>query len=128
MSKVDIMQFPGHIFAKIVIYSACVAKSRCGEDKIKFFFDLFEKLKTLFKNPLWVFNIINMVYTIYVPSLNNYERVQRLGLCKVTMSSPQRYHGLWYSTKRNETTDNRRNETKRNETIGNRRNETKQNE
>ena len=51
MSKVDILstivQFPGHIFAKIVIYSACVAKSRCGEDK--FIFDLFEKLKTFLK-------------------------------------------------------------------------------
>ena len=73
MSKVDILstiiQFPGHIFAKIIIYSACVAKSRCGEDKS--IFDLFEKLRTLFKNPLWVFNIINMVYTIYVPSLSN---------------------------------------------------------
>ena len=47
MSKVDILstiiQFPGHIFAKIIIYSACVAKSRCGEDK--FIFELFEKLK-----------------------------------------------------------------------------------
>ena len=40
-------------------------KSRCGEDK--FIFDLFEKLKTFLKNPLWVFNILNMVYTIYVP-------------------------------------------------------------
>ena len=73
MSKVDILstiiQFPGHIFAKIIIYSTCVAKSRCGEDKV--IFDLFEKLRTLFKNPLWVFNIINMVYTIYVPSLSN---------------------------------------------------------
>ena len=51
MSKVDILstiiQFPGHIFAKIIIYSACVAKSRSGEDK--FIFDLFEKLKTFFK-------------------------------------------------------------------------------
>ena len=73
MSKVDILstivQFPGHIFAKIVIYSACVAKSRCGEDK--FIFDLFEKLRTLFKNSLLVFNIINMVYTIYVPNLTD---------------------------------------------------------
>ena len=73
MSKVDILstiiQFPGHIFAKIINYSACVAKSRCGGDK--FIFDLFEKLKTFFKNPLWVFNILNMVYTIYVPSLSN---------------------------------------------------------
>ena len=74
MSKVDILstiiQFPGNIFAKIRIYSACVAKSRCGEDK--FIFDLFAvKLKTLFKNPLWDFNIINMVYTIYVLSLSN---------------------------------------------------------
>ena len=47
MSKVDILstiiQSPGHIFAKIIIYSACVAKSRCGEDK--FIFELFEKLK-----------------------------------------------------------------------------------
>ena len=37
MFKVDILstilQFLGHIFSKIVIYSACVAKSRCGEDK-----------------------------------------------------------------------------------------------
>ena len=73
MSKVDILstiiQFPGHIFAKIIIYSACVAKSRCGEDK--FIFDLFEKLRTLFKNSLLVFNIINMVYTIYVPNLTD---------------------------------------------------------
>ena len=73
MSKVEILstiiQFSGHIFAKVIIYSECVAKSRCGEDK--FILDLFEKLKTLFKNPLWVFNIINMVYTIYVPSLSN---------------------------------------------------------
>ena len=74
MSKVDflstIIQFPGHIFAKLsTIYSACVAKIRCGEDK--FIFDLFEKLKTFFKNPLWVFNILNMVYTMYVPSLSN---------------------------------------------------------
>ena len=48
MSKVDILsvQFLGHIFAKIIIYSACVAKSSCGEDK--FIFDLFKKLKTLF--------------------------------------------------------------------------------
>ena len=73
MSKVDILsiiiQFPGHVFAKIIVYSAFVAKSRCGEDK--FIFDLFEKLKTFFKNPLWVFNILNMVYTIYVPSLSN---------------------------------------------------------
>ena len=69
MSKVDISrtitQFPGHIFAKIIIFSACVSKSLCGEDK--FIFDLFEKLKTFLKNPLWVFNILNMVYTIYVP-------------------------------------------------------------
>ena len=67
MSKVDILstiiQFPGHIFAKIITLS------RCGEDK--FIFDLFEKLKTFLKNPLWVFNILNMVYTIYVPSLSN---------------------------------------------------------
>ena len=51
MSKVDILstiiQFPGHIFAKIIIYSACIAKSHCGEDK--FIFDLLEKLKTFFK-------------------------------------------------------------------------------
>ena len=37
MFKVDILsiiiQFPGHIFPKIVIYCACVAKSRCGKDK-----------------------------------------------------------------------------------------------
>ena len=69
MSKLDILssiiQFPGHIFAKIIIFSACVAKSRCEEDKC--FFDLFEKLIT----PLWVFNIINMVYTIYLPRLSN---------------------------------------------------------
>ena len=63
MSKADILsripiQFPAHIFAKIIFF-----KSRCGEDKC--FSDLFERLKTLFKNPLWVFNIINMVYTIY---------------------------------------------------------------
>ena len=73
MLKVDILstiiQFPGHIFAKIIIYSACVAKIRCGEDK--FIFDLFEKLKTFLKNPLWAFNIIHMVYTRYVPSLSN---------------------------------------------------------
>ena len=73
MSKVDILstiiQFPGHIFAKIIIYSACVAKSRCGEDK--FIFDLFEKLRTLFKNSFLVFSIINMVYTIYVPNLTD---------------------------------------------------------
>ena len=73
MSKVDILstiiQFPGHILEKIIIYSACVAKGRCGEDK--FIFDLSEKLKALFKNPLWIFNIINMVCTIYVPSLSN---------------------------------------------------------
>ena len=73
MSKVDILstiiQFPGHIFAKIIVFSAWVAKSRCGEDKC--FFYLFEKIKTLFKNPLRVFNIINIVYTIYVPSLIN---------------------------------------------------------
>ena len=54
MSKVDILstiiQFPGHIFAKIIIHSACVAKSRCGEDK--FIFDLFKKLKPFFKNAL----------------------------------------------------------------------------
>ena len=31
MFKVDtIIQFPGHIFSKIIIYSACVAQSRCG--------------------------------------------------------------------------------------------------
>ena len=40
MSKVDILstiiQFPGHIFAKIVVFSAWVAKSRCGEDKCCF--------------------------------------------------------------------------------------------
>ena len=69
MSKLDILssiiQFPGHIFAKIIIFSACVAKSRCEE--VKCFFDLFEKLIT----PLWVFNIINMVYTIYLPRLSN---------------------------------------------------------
>ena len=91
MSKVDILstviQFPGHIFAKIIVYSACVAKSRCGEDKC--FFDLFEKLKTLSKNPLRVFNIIKIIYTIYVPSLSNQKRVQRIGLSKVKMSSPQ---------------------------------------
>ena len=56
MSKVDIlstiMQFPGHIFAKIIIYSACVAKSRCGEDKL--IFDLFEKLKTFLKSALGI--------------------------------------------------------------------------
>ena len=73
MSKVDILstiiQFPGHIFAKIIVYSACVAKSRCGEDK--FISDLFEKLKLFLKNPLWVFNILNMAYTIYVPNLSN---------------------------------------------------------
>ena len=73
MSKVDILsiiiQFQGHIFAKIIIYSACVAKSRCGEDK--FIFDLLEKLKTLFKTPLWAFNVINMVYMIYIPNLSN---------------------------------------------------------
>ena len=73
MSKVDILstiiQFPGHIFAKIIIYSAFVAKSRCGEDK--FIFDLFEKLKPFLKNSLWVFNIINVVYTIYLLSLSN---------------------------------------------------------
>ena len=73
MSKVDILstiiQFPGHIFAKIIIYSACIAKSRCGEDK--FIFDLLEKLKTFLKNPLWVVNILNMVNTIYVPSLSD---------------------------------------------------------
>ena len=37
MFKVDrlstIIQFPGHIFLTIVIYSARVAKNRCGEDK-----------------------------------------------------------------------------------------------
>ena len=69
MSKLDILssiiQFPGHIFAKIIIFSACVTKSRCEEDKCSF--DLFEKLIT----PLWVFNIINMVYTIYLPRLSN---------------------------------------------------------
>ena len=63
MFKVDILstiiQFPGHIFSKIVIYSACVAKSRCGEDKS--FFDLCKKLIILFRKPLWDFNIINMV-------------------------------------------------------------------
>ena len=68
MSKVDILstmiiQFPRHIFAKIRIYSACVAKSRCGEDK--FIFDLFEKLKTLFQIPLCDLNIINIVYIRY---------------------------------------------------------------
>ena len=57
-----------------------------------FFFDLFEKLKTLSKNPLRVFNIINIIYTIYVPSLSNQKRVQRIGLSKVKMSSPQRFH------------------------------------
>ena len=63
MFKVDILstiiQFPGHIFSKIVIYSAFVAKSRCGENKS--FFDLFKKLIILFRKPLWDFNIINMV-------------------------------------------------------------------
>ena len=48
------------------IYSACIAKSCCGEDK--FIFELFDKVKSFFKNPLWFFNILNMVYTIYVPS------------------------------------------------------------
>ena len=75
MSKVDILstiiQFPGHIFAKIIIYSACVVKSHCGSEKTNLFLTYFEKLKTLFRNPLWVFNIINMVYTIYVPNLSN---------------------------------------------------------
>ena len=73
MSKVDILstitQFPGHIFTKIIIYSACVANSRCGEDNL--FLTYLKKLKTFFKNPFWVFNILNMVYTIYVPSLSN---------------------------------------------------------
>ena len=36
MFKADILstiiQFPGYIFSKIVIYSACVTKSRCIED------------------------------------------------------------------------------------------------
>ena len=63
MFKVDILstiiQFPGQIFSKIVIYSACVAKSRGGEDKS--FSDLFKKLIILFRKPLWDFNIINMV-------------------------------------------------------------------
>ena len=65
MFKVDILstiiQFPGHIFSQIVIYSACVAKSRCVEDKC--FFDLFEKLVILFEKPLWS--------TMDVPSLSN---------------------------------------------------------
>ena len=63
MFKVDslstIIQFPGHIFPKIVIYSACVAKSRWGKDK--FFLDLLKKLIILFEKLLWDFNIINMV-------------------------------------------------------------------
>ena len=80
------IQFPGHVFAKIIVYSVCVAKSRCGEHK--FIFDLFEKLETLFKNLLGVFNIINMVYTIYVPFLSNL----KIGLSKDKMSSPQRFH------------------------------------
>ena len=66
MSKVDILsaiiQFPGHIFAKIIIYTACVANSRCGEDR--FIFDIFEKVKTLVKNPLWVFVYIHGLYDI----------------------------------------------------------------
>ena len=89
MSKVDILstiiQFPGHIFAKIIVFSAWVAVA----EKTNVFFYLFEKIKTLFKNPLRVFNIINIVYTIYVPSLINQKRVQRIGLSKVKMSSPQ---------------------------------------
>ena len=58
-------------------------------EKTNVFFYLFEKIKALFKNPLRVFNIINIVYTIYVPSLINQKRVQRIGLSKVKMSSPQ---------------------------------------
>ena len=85
MSKVDILS----TVIQIIVFSVCVAKSRCGEDKC--FFDLFEKLETLFKNLLRVFNIINIVYMIYVPSLINQKRVQRIGLSKVKMSSPQRF-------------------------------------
>ena len=35
MFKADILsiQFPGHIFSKIIICSEGVAKNRCGEDK-----------------------------------------------------------------------------------------------
>ena len=47
MSKVDILStiihFPGHIFAKFIIYSARVAKSRCRGDN--FFFLLISKAK-----------------------------------------------------------------------------------
>lgn len=77
MSRVD-HTIPRSYFCKN--YNSCVAKSRWGEDK--YFFDLFEKLKTLLKNPLRVFKIINVVYTIYVPSLSNQKREQRIGLPK----------------------------------------------
>ena len=72
MSKVNILstiiQFPCHIFAKIIIYSTYCQKPLRRRQS---FFDLFETLRTLFKNPLWVFNIINMVYTIYVPTIRD---------------------------------------------------------
>ena len=91
MPKVDILstiiQFPGHIFAKIIVFLHGLPKAVA--EKTNVFFYLFEKIKTLFKNPLRVFNIINIVYTIYVPSLINQKRVQRIGLSKVKMSSPQ---------------------------------------